>query len=123
LLKKVESLIVTSDTYDEVVFFFRESLGLEMPAHSDNMAQFGINGFPIFVARCQKGCGYFISIESDDIDSDYREMQKKGVKFLDPILSLQNGDLATFFKGPADMDFMLYQPAKTNGARDNENIS
>jgi len=123
MLKKVESLIVTSETYEEVVDFFREALGLEMPASSDNMSQFGIKGFPIFVARCNIGSGYFISIESDDIRADYQEMLKKGVKFLDPIMALKNGDLATFFKGPANMDFMLYQPAADGGTAGPENLT
>jgi catechol 2,3-dioxygenase-like lactoylglutathione lyase family enzyme len=112
MLKKIESLIITTENYDEAVGFFRDKLGLALPAQSDDMSRFEIDGFPIFVARSDKGLGSFISIESDSIEADFQALKEKGVEFYEPISTLKSGDRASFFKGPAGTEFMLYQPAQ-----------
>ena len=112
MLKKIESLIVTTDEYSEALAFFKEKLSLSMPSHRENMARFEIDGFPIFLARTEKGVGSFISIETDDIEADFKALQDRGVEFREPIKTMKGGDKAAFFKGPGGMEFMLYQPAQ-----------
>ena len=112
MLKKVESLIVTDDKYDEAIAFFRDKLALEMPLESADMVRFELDGFPIFVARSGQGAGSFVSLESDNIESDYEVLQKRGVEFQEPLNAMKGGDKAAFFRGPAGIVFMLYQPAK-----------
>ena len=79
MLKKVESLIFTDDKYDEAVAFFRDTLVLEIPSESSDMVKFELNGFPIFVARAKEGAASFVTLESDDIESDYAVLQKRGM--------------------------------------------
>ena len=112
MLKRIEALILTTDNYEDSLTFLKDKLGLEMPASDSEMARFELDGFPIFVARSEKGCGSFVSIETDDIEADYRRLQERGVEFHEPIRTLKSGDKASFFKGPADTEFMLYQPDK-----------
>jgi predicted enzyme related to lactoylglutathione lyase len=111
MLKKIESIIFTSDKHGEAISFFEEKLGFNKPSQSQNMARFELAGFPIFIARSEKGSGAFISIETNDIESDSRILKERGVEILEPISSLKGGDKAAFFKGPVNIDFMLYQPA------------
>ena len=84
------------------------------------MARFELGGFPIFVARADHGSANFISIESDNIDADYDELQRRGIEFQETIKTMKGGDRAAFFKGPAEMLFMLYQPAP-NAAKNDPN--
>jgi hypothetical protein len=114
MLKKVESLIFTDDKYDEAVEFFRDILVLEMPSESDDMVKFELNGFPIFVARAKEGAASFVTLESDDIESDFAVLKKRGIAFQEPVNTMKGGDKAAFFMGPAGMHFMLYQPAPEN---------
>jgi catechol 2,3-dioxygenase-like lactoylglutathione lyase family enzyme len=113
MLKRIESLIVTTERFDDALGFFKDKLGLELPSQSDNMARFEIDGFPIFLARTEKGFGSFVSIETNDIEADFKALQERGIEFREPIKSLKNGDKAAFFKGPANMEFMLYQPVRS----------
>jgi catechol 2,3-dioxygenase-like lactoylglutathione lyase family enzyme len=115
MLKKIESLIITTENYDETTGFFAQKLGLEMPSDNEEMARFELGGFPIFVAKSERGLGSFITIETDDIEADYKLLQEKGVEFYEPISVLKGGDKASFFKGPAGVEFMLYQPAGRAG--------
>ncbi len=48
MLKKIESLIITSDKYDEAISFFKNKLGFEIPIEGADMARFELNGFPVF---------------------------------------------------------------------------
>jgi predicted enzyme related to lactoylglutathione lyase len=112
MLKKIESLIITTEKYGEAMDFFKRRLGLSMPVSSDEMARFELGGFPIFVAKSEKGLGSFISIETDDIEADYQLLQERGVEFYEPVSVLKSGDRASFFKGPGGIEFMLYQPAE-----------
>jgi catechol 2,3-dioxygenase-like lactoylglutathione lyase family enzyme len=112
MLKRIESLILTTESYDEAVAFFKDKLGLEMAARDSEMARFELGGFPIFVARSEKGLGSFISIETDDISADYERLLGRGVEFHEPVRVLKSGDKASFFSGPAGAEFMLYQPHK-----------
>jgi catechol 2,3-dioxygenase-like lactoylglutathione lyase family enzyme len=111
MLKRIESLIITTENYQQALEFFKEKLGLDLPAQSDDMARFEIAGFPIFIARSEEGLGSFISIETDDIESDFAKFKERGVEFYEQINTLKGGDRASFFKGPGNTEFMLYQPA------------
>jgi hypothetical protein len=111
MLKKIESLIVTSENYDDVVSFFKDKLGFEMPVNGADMTRFELNGFPLFVARSEKGNNLFISIETDNIESDYSVLKEKGIDLPEPVSALKGGDKASFFRGPLGVEFMLYQPA------------
>ena len=111
MLKKVESLIFTDVEYEKAVSFFRDILVLEAPSESPDMAKFELAGFPIFVARAKEGSASFVTLESDDIETDYAVLQKRGVTFQEPINTMKGGDKAAFFMGPAGMHFMLYQAA------------
>jgi hypothetical protein len=111
MLKKVESLIFTDESYDAAVSFFRDTLVLEMPSESNDMVRFELAGFPVFVARAKEGAAAFVTLESDDIETDYAVLQKRGVTFQEPLNTMKGGDKAAFFMGPAGMRFMLYQPA------------
>jgi hypothetical protein len=110
MLKKIESLIITSDKYSEAISFFRDKLRFEIPVEGADMARFELNGFPIFVAKSDNGSCTFISIETDDIENDYRLLGEKGVVFPNGISALKNGDKASFFSGPVGIQFMLFQP-------------
>ncbi len=120
MLKRIESLIITTDKYDDALDFFGRKLGLEMPAQSEEMARFELEQFPIFVARSDKGLGSFISVETDDIDGDYKTLRENGVEFYEPISILKSGDKASFFKGPAGIEFMLYQPAEPKSSSESK---
>jgi predicted enzyme related to lactoylglutathione lyase len=112
MLKKIDSLIYTTENYDEAVAFFQEKLGLGIGERDDDLARFEVDGFPIFVARAEKGVGSIVSIESDDIAADHKRLEEKGVEFHGPVSTLKSGDKASFFSGPAGAEFMLYQPDK-----------
>jgi hypothetical protein len=109
MLKKIESLIITADKYDEAISFFKDKLGFEIPVEGADMARFELNGFPVFVAKSDSGSCTFISLETDDIESDCRLLKEKGVEFPEGISSLKNGDKASFFGGPVGIQFMLFQ--------------
>jgi predicted enzyme related to lactoylglutathione lyase len=98
MLKKIESLIITTENYNETMDFFERKLELAMPANSDEMARFELGGFRIFVAK-------------NDIEADFQRLKENGIEFYEPISVLKSGDRASFFKGPAGIEFMLYQPA------------
>jgi predicted enzyme related to lactoylglutathione lyase len=112
MLTRIESLIITTDNYDDAMDFFSKKLGLEMPSQSEEMARFDIGGFPIFVARSDRGLGSFVTVETDDIEADYNRLKEKGVEFYELISTLKSGDKASFFRGPGNTEFMLYQPAR-----------
>jgi hypothetical protein len=114
MLKKIESIILTSDKLIEAVEFFEKKLGFDKQSESKNISRFELAGFPIFVSRSERGSGAFISIETDDIESDSYLLKKRGIEILEPIQSLNGGDKVTFFKGPFNIDFMLFQPAVDN---------
>jgi len=111
MLRRIESFIITSEDFDGALAFFKDKLKLAMPAKSEDMARFELESIPIFVARSDKGGGSFISIETDDIEGDYKQLKERGVDFFEPINTMQGGDKVAFFRGPADTEFMLYQPA------------
>ncbi len=114
MLTKIESFIITSDDFDGALDFFRKKLGFEMSAESEDMARFDLGNIPIFVARSDKGSSSFISIESDNIEADYILLKERGIEFYEPINSMKGGDKVSFFKGPAETEFMLYQPSPDN---------
>ncbi len=118
MLKKIESLILTSDKYEDSISFFRDKLGLEMTHAVDNMSQFSLDGFPLFLARANGGSGVFISIETDDIEKDFEMMENNGIEFREPIKVFESGDKSAFFKGPAGSEFMLYQPEPADKNKD-----
>jgi hypothetical protein len=111
MLIKVESLIITSENYDQAISFFKDKLGLEMPTEGQNMVRFELGGFPIFVARSDQGSNAFVSVETDDIETDFKHLKERGIEFPEEIKTLASGDKAAFFGGPVGIDFMLYQPA------------
>lgn len=111
MLKKIESFIIATTKYNEISEFFADILQLEASAFERNYAIFELGGFPIYIARSPADISY-ISIETDDIEGDFKLLTERGAEFFEPIHFLQNGDLAAFFRAPGGFEFMLIQPTR-----------
>jgi hypothetical protein len=111
MLKKIESFIIATTHYNEISEFFENILCLEASAFESNYAIFELDGFPIYIARSPANISY-LSIETDDIESDFKELAERGAEFFEPIHFLENGDRAAFFRAPGGFEFMLIQPTR-----------
>lgn len=113
MLKKIESFIIATTLFDQVSGFFANILGLEVFAFDNNYAIFELNGFPIYISRSPADISY-LSIETDDIEIDFKILAERGAEFFEPIQFLENGDRAAFFRAPGGFEFMLLQPTGKN---------
>jgi predicted enzyme related to lactoylglutathione lyase len=111
MLKKVESFLIATTRYKEVTDFFAEVLRLEATALESNYAMFELGGFSIYVAPSPANISY-LSIETDDIENDFKMLAERGAEFFEPVHFLENGDRAAFFRTPGGFEFMLFQPAR-----------
>jgi predicted enzyme related to lactoylglutathione lyase len=111
MLKKIESFIIATSQYEAVSEFFADILRLEASAFERNYAIFELDGFPIYIARSPANISY-LSIETDDIESDFKALTERGAEFFEPIHFLENGDRAAFFRAPGGFEFMLLQPTR-----------
>jgi len=110
MLMKVESFIIATTRYKEVTEFFAKILRLEATAFESNYAIFELGGFSIYIAPSPADISY-LSIETDDIESDFRNLAERGAEFFEPVHFLENGDRAAFFRAPGGFEFMLFQPS------------
>ncbi len=116
-VKGIRWLGTRTDKFDEMVKFYKETLGLSQSYSEEGFAAFDMpNGDRVEVFALEYPrhthftTGPVGGFEVENIENAKKEMEEKGIEFLSPIE--ESSSRWTHFKGPDGNVYELTQPAR-----------
>ena len=119
MIKGLRIATIWSEDLNNLLPFYRDTLGLKVGIEEEGFVAFGDLDMPGFLAlgthsdvhgSASDPARHMVGLDTDDIDGDYERLKGKGVEFIEPPTDFpdQSGRVATL-KDPEGNLVQLYQ--------------